>query len=104
MTLIIRDQLVNPPTWFLSYRDLTLYCSVFLRLDIVVESDDIDSYYRWLRSRGGLDFVAQFVRPGEEDGLRLDIEHNYPATVVTDRITPENTHRLIRQIQSSRAR
>jgi hypothetical protein len=104
MTLIIRDQLVNPPTWFLSFRDLTLYCSVFLRLDIVVESDDIDSYYRWLRSRGGLDFVAQFVRPGEEDGLRLDIEHNYPATVVTDRITPENTHRLIRQIQWSRAR
>ena len=104
MTLIIRDQLVNPPTWFLSFRDLTLYCSVFLRLDIVVESDDIDSYYRWLRSRGGLDFVEQFVRPGEEDGLRLDIEHNYPPTVVTDRITPENTHRLIRQIQFSRPR
>ncbi|HTQ31953.1 MAG TPA: hypothetical protein VMI53_12150, partial [Opitutaceae bacterium] len=70
MTLIIRDQLVNPPTWFLSFRDLTLYCSVFLRLDIIVESDDIDTYYRWLRPRGGLDFVEQFVRPGEEAGLR----------------------------------
>lgn len=104
MTLIIRDQLVNPPTWFLSFRDLTLYCSVFLRLDIIVESDDIDTYYRWLRPRGGLDFVEQFIRPGEEDGLRLDVEPGRPPTVVTDRITPENTHRLIRQIQSARKR
>ncbi len=102
MTLIIRDQLVNPPTWFLAFRDLTLYCSVFLRLDIIVESDDIDTYYRWLRPRGGLDFIKQFVRPGEEAGLRLDVVHSHPPTVVTDRITPENTHRLIRQIQFAR--
>lgn len=101
MTLIIRDQLVNPPTWFLSFRDLTLYCSVFLRLDILVESDDIDTYYRWLRPRGGLDFVEQFVRPGEEKGLRLDVEAARPPTVVTDRITPENAGRLIRQIQAA---
>ncbi|MDE3083944.1 MAG: hypothetical protein KGJ37_01830 [Verrucomicrobiota bacterium] len=102
MTLIIRDQLVNPPTWFFSFRDLTLYCSIFLHLDIVVESDDIDTYYHWLRPRGGLDFIAQFVRRGEEDGLRLDIEHHFPPTVVTDRITPENTHLLLRQIQFAR--
>lgn len=99
MTLIIRDLLVNPPTWFASFRDLTLYCNVFLHDPIVIESDDIDTYYRWIKPRGGMDFVEDFVRPGEEDGLHLDLDRNYPLTVVTDRIAPENVHTLIRKIQ-----
>jgi hypothetical protein len=103
MTLIIRDQLVNPPTWFASFRDLTLYCNVFLKLEIVLESDDIDAYYRWIKPRGGMDFVQQFVRPGSEDGVRLDIEPCYPRTIITDRIAPENVGRLIARIQSLRA-
>lgn len=103
MTLIIRDQLVNPPTWFASFRDLTLYCNVFLHLEIVVESDAIDTYYRWIKPRGGMDFIEDLIRPGSEDGVRLDIEHNFPRTIVTDRIAPENVHRLIAQIQSLRA-
>ena len=103
MTLIIRDQLVNPPTWFASFRDLTLYCNVFLHLEIVVESSQIDAYYRWIKPRGGMDFIEDFVRPGSEDGVRLDIEHCYPRTIITDRIAPENVHRLIAQIQGLRA-
>src|ERR1700691_5275380 len=95
MTLIIRDQLVNPPTWFSSFRDLTLYCTVFLKDDVVIESDDPDPYYRWMRPRGGMDFVQDFVRPGAEDGVHLDVEHNYPRTVVTERIAPENVPSLI---------
>ena len=102
MTLIIRDQLVNPPTWFSSFRDLTLYVKVFLHLDIVIESGDPDPYYRWMRPRGGMDFVAAFVRPGTENGMHLDLEHNYPLTIITDRIAPENTHRLLAQIRSLR--
>jgi hypothetical protein len=102
MTLIIRDLLVNPPTWFLSFRDLTLYCHVFLKSDIVIESDEPDIYYRWIKPRGGMDFVEDFVRPGSEDGLRLDVEHNYPRSLVTDRIAPENVHRLIAMIQGCR--
>jgi len=104
MPLIIRDQLVNPPTWFASFRDLTLYCSVFLKLDVLVESDDVDTYYRWIKPRGGMDFVAAFIRPGEEDGLHLDLEANYAPTVIVDRIAPENVHRLIATIQSCRGR
>lgn len=102
MTLIIRDQLVNPPTWFASFRDLTLYCHVFLRDDIVIESQDPDPYVRWMRPRGGLDFVADFVRPGSERGVHLDVEHNYPCSVITDRIAPENVHRLIASIRYCR--
>ncbi len=99
MTLIIRDALVNPPTWFASFRDLTLYCSIFLRDEVVIESDDVDACYRWIKPRGGMDFVEDFVRPGAEDGVHLDVELNYPRTVVTDRIAPENVPRLIAQIR-----
>jgi len=99
MTLIIRDSLVNPPTWFASFRDLTLYCSIFLHDDIVIESDSADIYYRWIKSRGGMDFVEDFVRPGAEDGVHVDIAPNFPYTVVTDRIAPENMSYLIAQIR-----
>lgn len=99
MTLIIRDSLVTPPTWFASFRDLTLFCHIFLRLDTVIESDHVDLYYRWLKRRGGMDFVEDFVRPGSEDGVRLDVELNFPRTVVTDRIVPENMQNLARRIK-----
>jgi len=102
MTLIIRDCLVNPPTWFASFRDLTLYCHIFLRDDVVIESDDPDLYYGWIKARGGMDFVEDFVRPGTEDGVRLDTEPNFPRSVITERIAPENVHHLIRQIQCCR--
>ncbi len=99
MVVLIRDQLANPPTWFASFRDLTLYCSLFLRSDVVIESEDPDPYYRWLRSRGGMDFVEDFVRPGSEDGVHVDIAPNFPRSVLTDRIAPENIHELIRRIK-----
>jgi hypothetical protein len=99
MSLIIRDQLVTPPTWFTSFRDLTLYCHVFLHAEILIESQDPDPYWKWMRARGGMDFVEDFVRPGTEDGVRLDVEPNYPRSVITDRIAPENLHRLIAQLK-----
>lgn len=104
VTLVIRDALVNPPTWFASFRDLTLFCTVMLRLDIVIESENADIYHRWIRRRGGMDFVRDFVRPGSEPGLRLDIERAFPRTIVTDRIVPENTHNLIARIEARSGR
>lgn len=101
MTLIIRDQLTCPPTWFASYRDLTLYCAIMLKLDIVLESDDPDTYYRWTKPRGGMDFVRDIVRPGSEPGVHLDVRRQFPATIITDRIAPENVHRLIAAIRSA---
>ena len=68
----------------------------------VIESQDPDPYFRWMRPRGGMDFVQDFVRPGSEDGVRLDVEHNFPRSVITDRIAPENVHRLIAQINGCR--
>ncbi|MEM9160957.1 MAG: hypothetical protein AAGB46_18050, partial [Verrucomicrobiota bacterium] len=99
MTLIIRDELVNPPTWFTSFRDLTLICSLRLHTDIVIESKEPDIYYKFLKARGGMDFIEDFVRPGSEDGLRLDTEFKFDPSIVVDRITPENTHQLYNRIQ-----
>jgi hypothetical protein len=99
MVIIIRDELVNPPTWFSSFRDLTLICSLRLRADIVIESESADLYYKWLKPRGGMDFVEDFVRPGTESGLRLDTEFLLDPSIVVDRIVPENTHQLYSRIQ-----
>jgi len=55
-----------------------------------------------MRPRGGLDFIEDFVRPGSENGVHLDLEHNYPRSVITDRIAPENVHRLIARINGCR--
>ncbi len=103
MILLIRDQLTCPPTWFASFRDLTLYCHIFLKLDIVLESGDADLYYEWIKPRGGMDFVEDIVRPGSENGMHLDIERRYPDTVVTDRIAPENLHHLLARIRARAA-
>ncbi len=99
MTLIIKDELINPPTWFTSFRDLTLICSMRLHLDIVIETEHADLYYRYLKPMGGMDFIADFVAPGSEAGLHLDNDFNFDPSIVTDRIVPENTHQLYNRIQ-----
>ncbi len=104
MPLIIRDELLNPPTWIPSFRDLTLFCNVFLELECLIESDAVDLYYRWVKSRGGLDFVAGFVNLDSEEGLRLDRLARHPRTVVTDRIAPANTRRLVALIAGAQER
>lgn len=99
MVILIKDELVNPPTWFSSFRDLTLICSMRLHADIVIETQETDLYYKWLKPRGGMDFIADFVLPGLEEGIRIDTEPNFDPSIVVDRIVPENTHLLYNRIQ-----
>ena len=102
MPLIIRDELVNPPTWFASFRDLTLCCSIFLKLDVLIASspEHRDSYYSWMKPRGGMDFISQIISPGEQDGINLDTEARCAPTIITDRISPENVHYLLGRIKA----
>lgn len=97
--IVIRDELCIPPSWFSSFRDFTLHVSVFLKADIVVESDEVDLYYHWLKPRGGMDFVSDIVRTGSENGLRIDTIVRpgvYSGRLIrVPRIAPENIHRLI---------
>ena len=94
MVLIIRDELVDPPTWFSSFLDLTLICSMRLRSYIVIETEHTDTYYNWLKSRGGMAFVDDFVAPVIEAGIRLDTEPDCESPIIVDRIVPENTNQL----------
>ena len=99
MVILIKDELVNPPTWFSSFRDLTLICSMRLHADIVIETQETDLYCKWLKPRGGMDFIADFVLPGLEEGIRIDTEPNFDPSIGVDRIVPENTHLLYNRIQ-----
>jgi hypothetical protein len=69
-------------------------------MDIVIESEAADLYYRWIKPKGGMDFIEDFVRPGSEEGTRLDVARAKPRTIATDRIAPENVHRLIAGIRA----
>lgn len=97
--IIIKDELVNPPSWSASFRDLTLYCVVFYQAEVILETPNPDLYWRWLRRFGGMDFISDLVPYGRENGVRLDIAQLYPRTVVTDRIAPENCHYLLGRIK-----
>jgi hypothetical protein len=46
-----------------------------------------------------MDFIADFVQPGLEEGIRIDTELNFDPSIVVDRIVPENTHLLYNRIQ-----
>lgn len=97
--LIIRDELINPPTHLYSIRDLTLYVSTFMDFDVILESNDKDLYWYYLKQNYCHDFIDDVVYIGEEEGIRLDIERNYNLTIVTDRIVPENFHEIIGKIK-----
>ena len=58
MVMLIKDELVNPPTWFSSFRDLTLVCTMRLHADIVIETKDTDLCCR--KPRGGNGFHRRF--------------------------------------------
>ena len=97
MVVRIKDELVNLPTWFSSFRDLTLICSIRLHAEIVNEPLDTDLYQR--KPRGGMDFIADFVLTGLEEGVSIDTEPNFDPSIVVDRIVPENPHLLYNRIQ-----
>lgn len=98
MLVLVRDELIGPPSWLASFRDLTLFLVTFRHDEIVIESLDPDPYYRWLKRAGGMDFVSDFVRPGVENGVRIDTTIRFPRTIVTARIVPENLEQILNQV------
>lgn len=71
MNLIISGELTAPKSEVGAFRSLTLYATVFKKLDCLVEceSEDIDFYYKWLKEKYSYDFVKQMVKRGEEKGV-----------------------------------
>lgn len=99
-TLIIRGELSNPPSCPLCFRFLTLLSHERLQLNnlIAVDKEFIDIYYKFLRAKGLLDYIDAIVTPEEETGVRLDIEPNYPISVIIDRVDWPSLNSTIGQI------
>jgi len=97
-TLIIRGELTEPPTWFPSFRELTMRLKGSVVAVILIESDRQmrDLYWRWTGRNGGRDFVNDMVFSDEYvPGIKLDSSHDrlHP-TVTTEKIVPENLNDL----------
>ena len=87
----------------LFFRYVTMISKEELELDVLVEAkqEEIDAYYKTLRSKGWMDFVDDFVEPEWKiEGIRLDTELNYPMTIKTSSISCENALNLTGQIKS----
>lgn len=100
-TLIIRAELAGPPSLPSSFRDLTMYTAIRHKSDILVEIERefTDTYWSWMKPRGLLDFVDQFVVPGEEFGVFVDIKKRRPMTVYAPKIVPENLEELLLKLR-----
>ena len=87
----------------LYFRYLSMMAKTNLEMDVLVETPKckIDYYYKLLKRRGLYDYVSEILPPEmREEGVRLDVELNYPLTVVTPSITCVNVSHLLRQIKS----
>lgn len=104
MVLVIRDILTSPPSEWMSFRELTLFTKVSVDCDIVIESANPIEYREFLRPRGCLDFVADFVTPGTEKGIYLDAEARSGPTVVAKVIHPGNVRTLTLKVLSAFSR
>lgn len=73
MKLIIDADLTNPPSEISVFRDITLFSSVFLGFDNLIECENHmkDIYYYWLKSRGAFDFVDDIVPYNKESGITI---------------------------------
>ena len=73
MNLIIDAGLTEPPSEVTVFRDVTLYSSVFLEYDILLEcvNDMKDMYWYWLKRKGAFDYVEDFIEHGVEHGVTI---------------------------------
>lgn len=102
MILIVVASLAEPPTEPLSFREVTYFSKKHLTMDVLVETEKSmkDLYYEYLRRKGLLDYTDQLVTPEErEEGVRLDVELNYPKTIKLNYIRFDNVRGLLGQIE-----
>jgi pantothenate kinase-related protein Tda10 len=90
MNLIISCELTAPPSEVSAFRSLTMYATIFKKMDCLIEADpeEIDFYYTWLKRNYAHDFIRQFVRRKEVTG----VEFRYDSI---QRITHNNLNELI---------
>mgnify|MGYP003346921944 CR=1 FL=1 len=88
--VIIRGPLVLEPSSPSCVRDLALFCKTFVMAQVILvveaEGKARDDQYHWLKINGAWDFFYDFIKPGTETGLRIDIEERFPRTIQVELI------------------
>ena len=91
----------------LYFRFITMVAKHDLDYDVLVEAKDkneIDKYYKILKTHGWHDFIDDFIIPEwNVVGVRIDLKLNYPMTIKVNQITCENTPSILGQIKSLRS-
>lgn len=97
--MIIRGDLVNPPTSLSCFRDLTFYAHEYCHYNVILEGDPKDIYYHFLKRCGVMDYIDDILRPGEEVGLRVDNDYVYsPTACVVENINAYNLKYVLSSI------
>ena len=98
MRLLIDGKLALPPSSVSCFRDVTLYSSVFGQFEVLVEAKkkNRDMIWNWLRDRGAMDFVDDFVRPDHAHGVTLSYRRN--CNICVTRITANNLEFIINRL------
>jgi len=102
MPIIVDARLTEPPSWVCSFRDTSMYVSIFIKKSVLVECDQSskDIYYQWLKKYGALDFVEEIVSPGEEVvGFRIGLVR---ANLIIDKLVPENLSMVLSRLDQLR--
>ena len=102
MNLIVVTELTNNDGLYFRY--ISMMAKTELDYDVLIEAreEDVDKYYKLLKSKGWFDFVDDFVLPNQEEGVRIDTELSYPMTIQVPYIKCENTLNLLGQLKSLR--
>jgi hypothetical protein len=99
MILRIEAPLSEPPSTLEVFRDTTLYAVVFCKLDVLVECEvgTRSLYWKWLKSYGAHDFVAQLIVKGEErGGLSIGYARS---SINVNRLVAENLNHVVSRLQ-----
>ena len=89
----------------LYFRYISMIAKMDLNYDILIEAEreDIDYYFKLLKSRGWFDFVDDFIEPRHRlEGVRIDTDYNYPRTIKALQIRCENTLSILGQLKDLR--
>ena len=101
MNLVIDGSILLPPTDIPCFRDVTLYGSVFCKLDILVEFPEKDLIWKFLKASHAHDFVGAVINPGEEPGTRISNTKG-TCNICVGSINYDNLNFIISRLQSIR--
>lgn len=98
--IIIKNDLIFPPSEISVFRDVTLYTKIYTGHDVVVESEPqhVDTCYKYLTSHGAFDYVDDIIRPGAETGVI--ISDTPPCTVQVRKFWSGNLDRILHGLLS----